>query len=92
MQPKIEMLIQNRYENKCIECSKVIAVDTKVDWEKGIGIKHIKCPKLRNYSDKKLLALKKCQECKTVLKGDVYISDMNRLCENCWHKTLGVQS
>ena len=82
------MRITNKYENKCENCTKTIEVGTEVEWEKGNGIRHIKCPKLRNYSYKKLLTLTKCQECKRLLSGDTYISDMNRLCENCWHKTL----
>ena len=36
-----------------------------------------------------LLTLTKCQECKRLLSGDTFISDMNRLCNACWHKTLG---
>lgn len=89
LKKQMSIRITNKYENKCTECSKTIAVGTEVDWEKGNGIRHTKCPKLRNYSYKKLLTLKKCQECKRLLSGDTYISDMNRLCEACWHKTLG---
>ncbi len=82
------MIINTKYDNNCIKCSKLITVGTKVEWEKGNGISHIKCPKIRNYSYKKLHTLKKCQNCKRDLKGDIYISDMNRLCEKCWEDTF----
>lgn len=82
------MIIKNKYENKCIECNRTIKIGTDVDWEKDVGIKHIKCPKLKNYSYIKLLKLKKCQECKVKLEGDTFISDSNRLCMKCWENTF----
>lgn len=85
------MIIANKYENRCNICNRNIPIGTQVNWEKGVGISHVKCPKLRNYSYKKLLTLKKCQECKRDLKGDIYISDMNRLCEKCWEMTLSTR-
>lgn len=82
------MIIKNKFENKCTECKRVIKIGTEVEWEFGIGIRHLKCPKLRNYSYEKLLILKKCQECKVKLEGDVFISDNNRLCMKCWENTF----
>ena len=87
------MLITNKYENNCTKCSRIIPIDEQVEWKKGTGIAHVKCPskigELRSYSYKKVRLLKKCQQCKTdVTKGDKYIYESNRLCKKCWEGNL----
>ena len=65
-----------------------VVVDDHVEIDQAVEWITAAQPKLRNYSYEKLLTLKKCQECKVKLEGDVFISDNNRLCMKCWENTF----
>jgi hypothetical protein len=38
------MTITARYPGKCNKCGGSIRVGEQIEWEKGVGAKHIKCP------------------------------------------------
>jgi len=94
------MLITNKYENKCTNCGQSIPVDEQVEWNKGSGITHIKCPTtedkfkgIEKLSFAEARELTNCQLCESEANYvNTYYYENYRLCERCWEGTLGGMS
>jgi len=79
------MTITAKYSGKCMKCGGHISAGTQIEWEKGSGAKHVKCPETpaRVSSGPKQTG-QLWEECPRCGREPVYMP--LHLCDHCWPK------
>ncbi len=78
------MTITAKFAGRCTKCGGQIAAGEQIEWERGAGAKHVKCPeKPVNARPKKTGQL--WEECPQCGREPVYMP--LHLCDHCWPKT-----
>jgi len=78
------MTITAKYPGRCTKCGGHIAAGEQIEWEKGAGASHVKCPEDRpaqNGPKKTGQLWEPCPRC-----GNEPVYMPLHLCDDCWPK------
>ncbi len=78
------MTITAKYPGRCTKCGGHIPVGEQIEWIKGTGASHVKCPdNVVNAGPRKTGQL--WEECPNCGREPIYMP--LHLCDHCWPKT-----
>jgi len=79
------MTIMAKYPGRCTKCGGSIAAGEQIEWARGAGAKHVKCPEIGEHvcvGPKKTGQL--WEECPQCGREPIYMP--LHLCAHCWPK------